>query len=142
VLRISTLRAIHRGETTRAVGAILEFGMIFRFFIHILDSVYDIIWTDSHLSTEPRFEVATFVRLLIFLPVILFLCCFAWVVIFISIVEIFIRLCISLVKETASLIVSGRSLIRMLWLNSASGRILRNQSIEGHALWDRWLDGI
>jgi hypothetical protein len=117
--------------------------MIYQLFIHIFDSVYEMIWTDSHLPTnESRFEMATFVRMVIFLPAILFLCCFACVLFLLSSVEIFVRLCIWLVKDTASLIARGCSLIRTLWVNLAYGSRSRNQSIEGHALWDRWLDGI
>jgi hypothetical protein len=87
--------------------------------------------------------MARFVRVLIFLPEILLLCCFAWAVLFsFFFIEFFVRFCVWLVKDIASLIVGGWALNRTLWLNSASGRRLRNPSIEQHALWDRWLDGI
>jgi hypothetical protein len=122
---------------------ILEFGMIYRLFVLIFDVVHEIIYPVSHLPTnETRFEIATFVRLLIFLPVILFLCCFAWVLMLLSVIEFFGRLSIWLINETASLIVRGFSLIRTLWVNLAYGSRVRNQSIDQHALWDRWLDGI
>jgi hypothetical protein len=122
---------------------ILEFEMIFRLFVLIFDFVHALIYPESPFpADEHRFEMAAFVRLLIFLPAILLLCCFAWVVIFLAVIEFFVRFCISLVKETASRIVRGCSLIRTLWLYSASGRRLTDQSIEGHALWDRWVDGI
>jgi hypothetical protein len=79
----------------------------------------------------------------IFLPAILLLCSSAWALFFLSFfIEFFVRFCVGLVKDTASLIVRACSLTRTLRLKSASGRRLRNQSIEGHALWDRWLDGI
>jgi hypothetical protein len=94
--------------------------------------------------------MAALARLLILLPALLLLCGFVWVLIVLSALEGFVRVCVSSVGGIAKRMVQGYSLIRMLWSNRFNsayrrrfmiGRRPPQGSIEQDALWDRWLDG-
>jgi len=125
--------------------------MFLRYFTKIFDYVNSLVCPRSPFPTdEPRLDMATLARLLLLLPAILLLCGFVWVLIVLSALEGFVRVCISSVGGIAKCMVQVYSLIRMLWNTRFSsayrrrfliGRRLPHGSIEQDALWDRWLDG-
>jgi hypothetical protein len=119
--------------------------VIFRYLTGVLDYVKHFVFDDSFFPTdEPRLDVAALARLLIVGPILLLLCCLLWVLIVLSGIEWFVRLCVSAVIKIPRSIVRGFLMIGRLCHNCLRfviGRRSTIESIEDHALWDRWLDG-
>jgi hypothetical protein len=119
--------------------------VILRYVTGILDYVKHFVFDDSFFCTdETRLDVAALARLLIVGPILLLLCCLLWVFIVLSGIEWFVRLCVSAVLTIPRSLVRGSLLIGRLCHKCFRIIIRRRstiESIEDHALWDRWLDG-
>jgi hypothetical protein len=118
---------------------------LFQCVTRLLEEVRHFVFGDSVFPTdEPRPDAAMLVRLLIAGPILLLLCCLFWVLIVLSGIEWFIRVCVSAVVEIPRSIVRGFLLIVRLCRDCrrvVTGRRSTFESTEQHALWDRWLDG-
>jgi hypothetical protein len=115
--------------------------MLLRYFTKIFDYVNSLVCPRSPFPTdEPRLDLATLARLLILLPALVLLCGFVWVLIVLSALEGFVRVCVSSVGGIATLLVRCYSLIRMLCTKLINRFMIGPRCIEEHALWDRWLD--
>jgi hypothetical protein len=121
--------------------------MIWEYFTIIFDYVNSLVCPDSPYPTDqPRLDLVTLARLLVFFPAILFLCCFVWLLILIYGCDAFVRVCVSSIWEIAKWFVRCYSLpCRWAnWVRRRSFLICRglpHASVQQHTLWDRWLDG-
>ena len=117
------------------------FGYLTRIIAYVKHFVFD---DPSSPTEEPRLDVALLARLLIAGPILLLLCCLFWVLIVLTFIEWFIRGCVSALIQIPKSIVRGFLVTGRLCLSCFRfmfGRISTLESIEDHALWDRWLDG-
>jgi hypothetical protein len=105
---------------------------------------------ENGYAAQPTAFMSLIVKLRVFmgvvlgLSVLLLLSVFIWLLIFLTMFHYGFQMGLDMLKRIRRVALGMHASIRLLWNSRGGliiGRRLRDQSIQQHDLWDRWLDG-